>query len=77
MAITKQRHLRREGVILRAQAAKKRKEAAAAADVNAQYLARSEVNKPKLIQLIKVSSLRPICGYPCSVRSSPQLLIRD
>ncbi|KAJ9112210.1 hypothetical protein QFC20_002391 [Naganishia adeliensis] len=52
----------REGVILRAQAAKKRKQAAASADgdVNAQYLARSEVNKPKLIQLIKVSSLRPI-----------------
>ncbi|KAI5449238.1 hypothetical protein NCC49_005217 [Naganishia albida] len=47
----------REGVILRAQAAKKRK---AAADDEGQYLARSEVNKPKLIDLIKVSSLRPI-----------------
>lgn len=65
---------RREGVILRAQAAKKRK---AAADDEGQYLARSEVNKPKLIDLIKVSSLRPICEYPDAVRVSWQLLIRD
>jgi hypothetical protein len=50
----------REGVILRAQAAKKRKHVAAD---EGQYLARSEVNKPKLLDLIKVSSLRPICEY--------------
>lgn len=50
----------REGVILRRQAARKRKHSTAA-EGDAQYLARSEVAKPHLIELIKASSLRPIC----------------
>jgi hypothetical protein len=55
----------REGVILRRKAAKKRKESRKMAEQGENdervYLARSEINKPPLIELIKISSLRPIC----------------
>lgn len=47
----------REGVILRRQAARKRK----SGDATGTFMARSEVNKPKMVELIKASSLRPIC----------------
>ncbi|KAJ9115745.1 hypothetical protein QFC24_006928 [Naganishia onofrii] len=54
----------REGVILRRKAAKKRKESRKMAEQGENdesvYLARSEINKPPLIELIKISSLRPI-----------------
>lgn len=58
----------REGVILRRQAAKKRKEVRKMAEQGGEanesiYLARSELNKPSLTELLKVSSLRPICEY--------------
>lgn len=49
----------REGVILRRQAARKRK--SAEATDSGTYMARSEANKPKLVELIKASSLRPLC----------------
>ncbi|KAJ9107641.1 hypothetical protein QFC21_001101 [Naganishia friedmannii] len=54
----------REAVILRRKAAKKRKESRKTGEQGKTeetvYLARSEVNKPPLIELIKISSLRPI-----------------
>ncbi|KAJ9105073.1 hypothetical protein QFC19_003705 [Naganishia cerealis] len=57
----------REGVILRRKAAQKRKESRKLGNqsttdvaVDCVYLARSEINKPGLVELIKVSSLRPL-----------------
>ena len=58
----------RDGVILRRKAARMRKEmrkqggkAATNASVELEYRARSEVDKPKLADLVKVSLTRPIC----------------
>lgn len=58
----------RDGVILRRKAARMRKEMrkqggkeATNATVDSEYRARSEVDKPKLSDLVKVSLTRPIC----------------
>jgi hypothetical protein len=58
----------RDGVILRRKAARMRKEMrkqggkkSTNASVESEYRARSEVDKPKLSDLVKVSLTRPIC----------------
>ncbi|KAJ9115904.1 hypothetical protein QFC22_005047 [Naganishia vaughanmartiniae] len=58
----------RDGVILRRKAATMRKgmrklagKASTNATVDAEYRARSEVDKPRLIDLVKVSLTRPVC----------------
>ncbi|KAJ9108581.1 hypothetical protein QFC19_002297 [Naganishia cerealis] len=58
----------RDGVILRRKAARMRKEmrklagkSATNDTVDAEYRARSEVDKPRLIDLVKVSLTRPVC----------------
>ncbi|KAJ9121389.1 hypothetical protein QFC24_004727 [Naganishia onofrii] len=60
----------RDGVILRRKAATMRKEmrklagkASTNASVDAEYRARSEVDKPKLIDLVKVSLTRPVSFF--------------
>jgi hypothetical protein len=74
----------RDGVILRRKAATMRKEmrklagkASTNATVDAEYRARSEVDKPKLIDLVKVSLTRPVCKCPSCYVAFVHLFIEN